>query len=58
MTQFLVFLENEFYERDQYVDEYHVISLKTMQQLRQLTDKKITSIPFWIDQTLFFERKN
>ena len=50
--------KNEFYERDQYVDEYHVISLKTMQQLRQLTDKKITSIPFWIDQTLFFERKN
>jgi len=50
--------KDEFYQRDQFVDEYHVISLKTQQQLRQLTDKKITSIPFWIDQNLFFEIKN
>jgi glycosyltransferase involved in cell wall biosynthesis len=50
--------KDEFYQRDQFVDEYHVISLKTKQQLRQLTSKKITSIPFWIDQNLFFEIKN
>ena len=49
------FDEKDFYELDQYVDEYHVISKKTEKQLKQLTDKKITSIPFWINQKLFFE---
>ena len=36
----------EFHERDQYVDIYHVISIKTKNQLEQLTNKKIVSIPF------------
>ena len=30
----------EFFERDKYVDFYHVISLKTKAQLKGLTDKK------------------
>lgn len=47
--------KNDFYQRDQYVDFYHVISLKTKEQLSKLTNKKIISIPFWIDQNLWFE---
>ena len=43
----------DFYERDKFVDEYHVISLKTNTQLENLTQKKITSIPFWVDQNIF-----
>ena len=52
------FDRENFYELDQYVDEYHVISKKTQEQLEQLTAKKITSIPFWINQNLFFEIQN
>ncbi len=49
---------DDFYKLDKYVDEYHVISKKTEEQLRTLTDKKITSIPFWINQNIFYEIKN
>lgn len=52
------FDKNDFYSLDSYVDEYHVISNKTKDQLKRLTDKKITSIPFWINQNLFFEIEN
>jgi glycosyltransferase involved in cell wall biosynthesis len=44
----------DFYNRDQYIDEYHVISKKTEDQLKTLTNKKITSIPFWVDNKIFF----
>ena len=47
------FDKKDFYELDEYVDEYHVISNKTLDQLKTLTNKKITSIPFWIDQKKF-----
>ncbi len=49
----------EFLKRDKYVEFYHVISLKTKQQLEQLTNKKIVSIPFWVDQNIWkrIERK-
>jgi hypothetical protein len=47
--------EQDFYNRDQFVSEYHVISQKTEEQVKQLTDKKITTIPFWINQKIFFE---
>tara|TARA_B100001250_G_scaffold404429_1_gene420399 strand:- start:247 stop:1170 length:924 start_codon:yes stop_codon:yes gene_type:complete len=46
--------KKEFYKRDSFVNEYHVISNKTKLQLEQLTDKKITSIPFWVNQYLWF----
>lgn len=52
---FTNFDKKDFYELDQFVDEYHVISNKTENQLKTLTDKKITSIPFWINQNLFYE---
>ena len=39
---------------DQYVDFYHVISKKTKEQLEQLTNKEVFSIPFWINQENLF----
>ena len=45
---------NNFYELDKFVNEYHVISKKTQKQLETLTDKKITSIPFWLNQNIWF----
>ena len=52
------FDEKNFYSLDQFVNEYHVISLKTKEQLKKLTDKKITSIPFWVNQKNFFYIKD
>lgn len=49
------FDKQDFYELDKFVDEYHVISKKTEEQLLTLTNKKITSIPFWVDPKLFYE---
>lgn len=48
----------EFFERDQYVDFYHVISLKTKEQLQTLTNKKIISIPLWVNQKNWFHIEN
>jgi glycosyltransferase involved in cell wall biosynthesis len=42
-----------FYDRDRYIDFYHVISEKTKNQLKKLTNKKIFIQPFWIDQRKF-----
>ncbi len=50
---FKKFDEKDFYKLDQYVDEYHVISGNTYKQLENLTNKKITSIPFWVNQNIF-----
>jgi glycosyltransferase involved in cell wall biosynthesis len=46
-------LEN-FMQRDKYVDYYHVISEKTLQQVKKLTSKPIKSIPFWVNGNLWF----
>ena len=52
--------KKEFLKRDKYVEFYHVISLKTKEQLAQLTNKEIISIPFWVDQNIWksMEGKN
>ena len=50
--------EKDFFNRDKFVDEYHVISVKTKKQVEKLTTKKINLIPFWVNQNLFFEIKN
>ncbi len=50
--------ENEFILRDSYVDQYHVISEKTKHDLKKLTQKKIISIPFWVNQNKFFSIEN
>ena len=40
----------EFYKLDKFVDFYHAISKNTAEQLRTLTSKEITTLPFWIDE--------
>ena len=48
----------EFYKRDKYVDSYHVISPKVLKELRKLTPKPITYIPFWVNQDIWYEIEN
>jgi glycosyltransferase involved in cell wall biosynthesis len=48
----------EFQKRDEFVDFYHVISKKTGAELKKLTDKKIFYCPFWVNQEVFFEKKD
>tara|TARA_B100001113_G_scaffold183720_1_gene150555 strand:- start:163 stop:1095 length:933 start_codon:yes stop_codon:yes gene_type:complete len=47
----------EFYRRDSYVNIYHTISEKSKKQIREITNKKIISIPFWINENIFYEIK-
>ncbi len=49
---------NKFQKRDTNVDFYHVISEKTKDQVKSLTDKPIQSIPFWVNQNIWFEIEN
>ncbi len=46
--------EKNFYSRDIYVDEYHVISSGTKNALSKLVDKPITKIPWWANNNLWF----
>lgn len=46
--------KTNFFKRDEYVDAYHVPSLKSLGQLSKLTDKKIFQIPFWVNQNIFY----
>lgn len=48
---------NDFLERDKYVDIYHVISKKTFAQVEKLTNKPIKTIPFWVNQNIWYEIK-
>ncbi len=54
LTTFKGDTEKTFYELEEYVDEFHVISEKTKNTLSQLTNKKITSIPLWVNQKDWF----
>ena len=49
---------DEFLERDKYVNYYHVISKNTEKQIRPLSNKIIKSLPFWVDNDIFYEIKN
>jgi len=44
----------EFYKRDKFVDIYHTISEKSKTKIQKLTSKNIVSIPFWINENIFF----
>ena len=44
----------DFYKRDSYVDEYHAISPYIEKDLRNLTTKPITYIPFWVNESIWF----
>lgn len=46
---------DDFMLRDAYVDHYHVISKKTENQIKKLTTKPITVIPFWLNKKIWFE---
>ena len=48
----------DFYKRDSYVDEYHVISPYIEKDLRNLTTKPITYIPFWVNESIWFNIPN
>ncbi len=45
---------NRFNEYDQFVDEYHTISIKSKEQIERLTDKPVNQIPFWVNTNKFF----
>ena len=49
---------NEFSLLDEVVDFYHVISKKTIDELKKVTDKKIFYSPFWIDSKKWFDIPN
>ena len=44
----------DFKNFDKYIDFYHTPSLKTLEQLRKLTNKKIFHIPYWINNKNYF----
>lgn len=50
-------IEN-FDELNSLTDQFHVISENTLKDLKRITDKKITSIPFWINDKIFFPLPN
>lgn len=45
--------EKNFNSRDKIVDVYHVISQKTYDQVKKLTNKPIVNFPFWVNQHLW-----
>ena len=45
----------EFQERDEFVNIYHAISEKTAKQVSKLTKKPIQTIPFWVNQNIWFD---
>ena len=49
---------SEFLKRDKYIDLYHVISNKTQKQVQKITKKQIKTIPFWVNDKLWFQIKN
>lgn len=48
----------EFIKRDNYVDLYHVISKKTIQQIDSITNKKHKYLPFWVNPKNYYYIKN
>jgi len=49
--------EEDFYQLEQYVDKFHAISEKTFDQLSRLTNKSIYTVPFWVNQNIWFYKK-
>jgi glycosyltransferase involved in cell wall biosynthesis len=45
---------DEFLDRDQYVDLYHVPCENTRKQVQSLTSKPVFSKPFWVNQNIWF----
>ena len=49
---------DDFKRLDNFVDFYHVISKKTIKELKKVNEKKIFYLPFWIDNKKWFEISN
>jgi len=47
----------DFYKRDEIVNEYHVISDSTYRQLSKYTKKTIHTIPFWLNENIWYQIK-
>lgn len=58
LDNFTVNEYRQFINIDKYVDYYHVLSIKTEEKLRKLTNKKIYIQPFWSDGKLWYKIKN
>ena len=54
-SKFGVMEKNDFANRDQYVDLYHVPCEKTKEQIEPFTNKPIWVQPFWANSNLWFE---
>ena len=50
--------QDDFKFRDHFVDEYHVISKNTERQIKKITNKKITTLPFWVNTNIWFDIAN
>lgn len=50
--------KNEFFERDKFVNLYHATSIKTMEQLKKITNKEILHEPYWVNPENWFEIEN
>ncbi len=46
--------QKKFYKKDNFVTYYHAVSEKTKLDLESITDKKIITIPFWVNNKIFF----
>jgi glycosyltransferase involved in cell wall biosynthesis len=49
--------KSDFVSRDFITDVYHVPSDRTAQQIQGLTNKKVLSLPWWINNNIFFPMK-
>ena len=47
-------VKREFYEREKFVNSYHVFSSSTEKQLKSISDKEIVKIPYWVNQNIWF----
>lgn len=47
-----------FKEKDQYVDHYHAVSLRTADDLSKYTSKPITPLTFWVNDNIWFESEH
>ena len=43
---------------DKFINGYHVISPKTKKELSQLTNKPIFYLPLWVNQNIWYHKKN
>ena len=50
--------QEKFYKKDKFVTYYHAVSEKTKIDLESITNKKIITLPFWVNNKIFFPIKD